>query len=96
MGKKRFYKNTKENVLKIFRVLEVDEGPVTVGEVSRRCGLHKWVVSRTLDLWMQPFVDVTILEELEAVGLRMKLVKLKGNFSEKQVLRGLEVRKGLG
>lgn len=91
MGK--FYKNTKRNVLEIFRALKGEEGPITVGEIARRTGLHKWVVSRTVDVWMSPFVEVTILEELEAVGLRMKLIKLKGVYSEEQVLRGLGVTK---
>lgn len=91
----KFYKSTKGNVVKILQALKGTEGPVTVGEIARRTGLHKWIVSRTLDVWMAPFVEVTILEELEAVGLRMKLVKLKGNYSEEQVLRGLEVRSTL-
>lgn len=91
----KYYKNTQKNVLKIFRALEKENSPITVGEIARRSGLHKWVVSRTLDVWMAPFVEVTILEELEAVGLRMKLVKLSGRFSEEQVLRGLEVKKRL-
>ena len=91
----RYYKNTERNVLKILRALKGEEGPITVGRIARATGLHKWVVSRTLDVWMAPFVDVTILEELEAVGLRMKLVKLKGDYSEEQVLRGLKVRKKL-
>ena len=93
MGK--FYKSTRRNVLNILRALKGEEGPITVGEIARRSGLHKWVVSRTLDVWMSPFVEVTILEELEAVGLRMKLVKLKGKYSEEQVLRGLKATTGL-
>lgn len=92
---KKHYKGTRKNVVKIFQALKGEEGPITVGEISRRAGLHKWVVSRTLDVWMHPFVTITILEELEAVGLRMKLVKLKAAYSEEQILRGLEVRKGL-
>ena len=87
----KFYRSTRENVVKIYRALKGEEGPVTVGEIARRTKLHKWVVSRTLDIWMAPFVDVTILEELEAGGLRLKLVRLK-DCTEEQVLRGLEVR----
>ena len=92
----RHYKNTKKNAVKIFRFLKGREDPVTVGEISRKTGLHKWIVSRTLDVWMGPFVDVTVLEELEVVGLKLKLVKLKGEFTEEQVLRGLGVRETLG
>jgi hypothetical protein len=96
MRNKKFYKNTKANSIKIFRVLKSSEEDfLTVGEIARRSGLHKWIVSRTLDLWMSPFIDITIPEELEAVGVRMKLVRLKGEFSEKQILRGLELRREL-
>lgn len=88
----KFYKSTKGNVVKILQALKGTEGPVTVGEIARRTGLHKWIVSRTLDVWMAPFVDIAVVEELEAVGLKLKLVKLKGNYTEEQVLRGLEVK----
>lgn len=90
-----YYKNTKRNALKILKALQGEEGPITVGEISRRTGLHKWVVSRTLDVWMHPFVDVAQVEELQAVGITMKLVKLKKAFTEEQLLKGLEVRKRL-
>ena len=88
----RYYKNTKRNVLKIFQTLQGESQLLTIGEIARRSGLHKWVVSRTLDVWMHPFVDVTVIEELEAVGLTMKLVRLKGEYSEEQILRGLGVK----
>lgn len=94
----RYYKNTKDNVTKIFRILKHAnsvEGKdfLTVGEISRRSGLHKWIVSRTIDIWMSGFVDVTIPEELEHVGMSLKLIKLKDhNLKEEQILRGLEVR----
>ncbi|MBI4021253.1 MAG: MarR family transcriptional regulator [Candidatus Aenigmarchaeota archaeon] len=91
----KFYKNTRVNAVKILRALRDEDGPITVGEIARRTGLHKWVVSRTLDVWMDPFVEVTILQELEAVGLRMKLVKLRGRPTEQQVLRALDVKKAM-
>ncbi|HDD72769.1 MAG TPA: hypothetical protein ENG00_01605 [Candidatus Aenigmarchaeota archaeon] len=97
MGRPKFYRNTRVNVIKIFRFLKKCEeegmGYLTVGEISRGTGLHKWIVSRTIDLWMQHVVDVVIPERLEDVGLRIKLVKLKSpNITEQQVLRGLVVR----
>ena len=98
MGRPGFYKNTKRNVLKIFRFLkkceEEDRGHVTVGEIARGTGLHKWIVSRTLDLWMQHVVEVVIPERLEDVGIRLKLVRLKSpDITEAQVLRGLMVKR---
>lgn len=66
---------------------------LTVGEISKMSGLHKWTVSRTLDLFMQPFVEMIIPVELEQIGLKIKLVKLKDpKTTEQQVLRGLKVK----
>ena len=97
MANRGFYKNTKTNVVKIFRFLkqceEEDRGHVTVGEISRGIDLHKWIVSRTIDLWMHHFLDIIIPERLEDVGLRIKLVKLKEpGLTEEQVLRSLTVK----
>jgi DNA-binding IclR family transcriptional regulator len=92
-----FYGKTRNNVLKIFRVLkaahETEAGPMTVSEIARQTGLHKWTVSRTVDVWMHHFVDSTVLEELEDVGLRIKLVKLANpELTEEQIVRGLSLR----
>ncbi len=97
MAKPRFYKNTIGNVTKIYRVLQKahqdDRGHLTVSEIARETGLHKWTVSRTLDVWMFPFVDMVIPEELEDIGLKIKLVKVKNpGVGEKQVVRGLNAR----
>jgi hypothetical protein len=97
MANRGFYKNTKSNVVRIFRFLkqceEEDRGHVTVGEISRGIGLHKWIVSRTIDLRMQHFLDIIIPERLEDVGLRIKLIKLKEpGLTEEKVLRSLAVR----
>lgn len=97
MLKNRFYKNTVRNVVRIFRILkdahEQGEGMITVSEIAKRTGLHKWTVSRTVDLWMANFLEIAMPDELEEVGLRIKLVKL-GNpkMTEEQVLRTLKVR----
>jgi AAA+ ATPase superfamily predicted ATPase len=95
--KPKFYKNTKVNVVKIFRVLKQahnnQRGFMTVGEIARETGLHKWTVSRTLDVWMPYAVDMVIPEEFEQIGLKVKFVKLaKPDMNEEQVLRGLSVR----
>ncbi len=94
---KRYYRNTKINAVKIFRALKQaymeDRGPITVSEIARMTSLHKWSVSRTIDVWLQPFVEATIVEELEQVGLRIKLVRLKNpDMTEEQMLRGLNVK----
>ena len=92
-----FYGKTKNNVIKIFRVLKKaykeGGGPLTVSEISRQTGLHKWTVSRTVDVWMHHFVESTVLEELEEVGLRIKLVRLvRPEITEEQIMRGLSLR----
>lgn len=97
MARPGFYKNTVENVRKIYAVLrkahEEDRGHLTVGEIARESGLHKWTVSRTLDVWMAPFVEAIVPEELEDVGLKIKLVRLRNpGIGEEQVLRGLRAR----
>ena len=97
MARPRFYKNTAENVVRIYRVLkkahEEDRGHLTVGEISREARLHKWTVSRTLDVWMAPFVDMVIPEELEDIGLKIKLVKIRNpQIPEEQVVRSLSAR----
>lgn len=97
MANSKFYKTTNTNVLKIYRFLrDSQKGGAdfsTVGEIARGTGLHKWTVSRTLDIWMSPIVETTIPEELEDVGLKLKLVKLtKTDLSEEQVLRMLRIR----
>lgn len=93
----RFYKNTVVNVVKIFRFLkqahEQDRGHLTVSEIARELGMHKWTVSRTLDVWMDPVVDMVIPEELEDLGLKIKLVSLKNpGMTEEQVVKMLAVR----
>jgi hypothetical protein len=97
MARPRYYKNTVDNVLRIYRVLMrahgEDRGHLTVGEIARETGLHKWIVSRTLDVWMTPFVDMVIPEELEDVGLKIKLVRIRNpDLGEEQIVRGLGAR----
>ena len=97
MNSSVFYRKTISNVLKIFRVLKKAEeegrGPLTVSEIARESGLHKWTVSRTVDIWMSHFVESTVLEELEDIGLKIKLVRLsKPDITEEQILRGLNIR----
>lgn len=96
-GQRQFYKNTVSNVRKIFYILKEssnnDEGYLNISEIARRADLHKWTVSRTIDIWMAPFLDVVIPEELDQVGLRIKLVRLsKPTTTEEQVMRALHIR----
>jgi len=83
--------------MKIFRVLKQNrkesDGYLSVSEIARRTGLHRWTVSRTVDLWMHHFTDVVIPEELEQVGLKIKLVRLNNpNITEGVILRSMNIR----
>lgn len=97
MAAQKAYKNTSVNIIKIFKVLKDSskdgEGFVTVSEIARRSKLHKWTISRTLDLYMAPIVDVVQPPELEALGLQVKLVKLnRPDITAEQVINYLKMR----
>ena len=99
-SKRQFYKGTKQNIFRIFKVLksssESGEDFVTVSQIAKRSGLHKWTVSRVLDIHMQPFVEIIQPEELEAVGLQIKMVKLRRpDTTIEQLLKYLKLRESL-
>jgi hypothetical protein len=96
MPKRDYYKNTVKNVMLIFGLLKNSEERgelLTVSKISKLTGLHKWTVSRTLDLYMSPYVEITVPEGFDDVGLKIKFVRLKHkNMTSEQVLRFLKVR----
>jgi hypothetical protein len=98
MAKRAYYRSTNYNVLRIFRALqqahENGDDFLTVSEIARRCRIHKWTVSRTLDIYMHSIVDVVQPRELEAIGLQAKLVKLRNpRLTPKQIANYLKLRK---
>ena len=59
-----FYRNTVNNIVKIFNVLkksEEDGELMTISKIASITGIHKWSVSRTIDLYMSPSVSYTHL-----------------------------------
>ena len=96
MGGKDYYKKTIKNVMQIFSLLKEADARselLTVSKISKLTGLHKWTVSRTLDLYMSPYVEITIPEGFDDVGLKIKFVRLKNkNMTREQVLRFLNIR----
>ena len=92
----KYYKKTESNVLNILRVLrkapEMGKDYLTVGEIAKNAGLHKWTVSRTVDIFLDPFVEMIVPEELEQIGLKIKLIKLNPGVTDKQVLNSLKVK----
>ena len=97
MAAKKAYKSTGVNIIRIFRILkkaaEEEEGFLTVSEIAKRTSLHKWMVSRTIDLYMGPIVELVQPPELEAIGLQVKLVKLSNpELTPDQVISYLKTR----
>jgi hypothetical protein len=98
MAKRDHYQGTNVNIIKIFRTLrgaaQDGEGFLTASEIARRSGLHKWTVSRTIDLYMYNLVEIVKPDELEAIGLQAKLVRLKNpNLTTKQIINYLKMRR---
>jgi hypothetical protein len=96
MPRADYYKNTVKNVIQIFNLLKESEKSgelLTVSKISKITGLHKWTVSRTLDIYMSPYVEIVIPEGFEEVGLKIKFVKLRNSdMTKEQVLRFLKLR----
>ena len=96
MTRKSYYKNTVKNVILILNLLkksEQDGELLTISKISKLTGLHKWTVSRTIDLYMFPYIEIMIPEGFEDVGLKIKFVKLKNpDIKKEQVLRFLKLR----
>lgn len=96
MAARDYYKNTVKNVIRIFNLLkEADERNelLTVSKISRITSLHKWTVSRTIDIYMSPYVEITVPEGFDDVGLKIKFIRLKNkNMTREQVLRFLRLR----
>lgn len=93
---KRVNTKTKYNILKILNTLRKAHRAgelLTVNRIAKSTGMHKWSVSRTLDLYMSPYVSVRIIEELEALGMNAKIISLaKPDITDEQALRVLSVR----
>ena len=91
-----YYKNTIKNVMQIFSLLQEAEKSgelLTVSKISKITGLHKWTVSRTLDIYMAPYVEISVPDGFEDVGLKIKFVRLKNTaMTKEQVLRFLDLK----
>jgi len=96
MTRKGYYKNTVKNAIQIFNLLkraEQDGEMLTVSKIAKMTGLHKWTVSRTLDIYMSPYVEIVVPEGFEDVGLKIKFIRLKNpDMKKEQVLRFLKLR----
>ncbi len=96
MSRKSYYRNTVKNVIRILSLLKKSEENgelLTISKISKLTGLHKWTVSRTIDIYMSPYVEITVPDGFEDVGLKIKFVRLKNpRITKEQALRFLKFR----
>jgi len=96
MAGRAYYKGTVKNVIQVFNCLKKAEKKgemLTVSKIAKKTGLHKWTVSRTLDLYMAPYVEITVPEGFDDVGLTIKFIRLrKPDMTKEQALRFLRTK----
>ncbi len=83
---------TKAQIMKIIGLLQ-NEGQMHVRGISRALGIHPMNVSRIIDIYLSPFLEIN---EINEFGLRAKIVKLrrdKENLTLQDVLKYREVKK---
>lgn len=92
----KYYKKTLKNVILIFNCLKESETKgemMTVSKIAKKTGLHKWTVSRTIDLYMSQYVEITVPEGFDDVGLSIKFIRLdKPDMTKEQALRFLKTK----
>ncbi len=94
MRRPNFYRGTIKNIFSIVQCLkDNDGGYITVSEIARRTGLHKWTVSRTVDTWMTGIVESVVPTEMEGIGMKVKFVRLANeDITDEQIVRLLKMR----
>lgn len=65
-------KDTRENLVKIVKVLGQAEGWLWVREISRRTKLHHKTVSRLINNHLQMFIEEQKVEPFNVVMIRLK------------------------
>lgn len=86
-------KDEVENVIKIVKCLEKGkEDLLWYRKIGKICKLHHKTVSRLIEKYLQPFVDIT--EGIEPFQ-KIKLVKLKPQTSLNGILRYLKIKQKL-
>ncbi len=83
---------TKAQVAKIIGLLQ-KEGQMHIRGISRALGMHPMTVSRLIDGYLSPFLEIN---EINEFGLRVKIVKLredKKKLTLEQVLKYIEIKK---
>jgi len=83
---------TKAQIARIIGLLQ-KEGQMHVRGISRALEIHPMTVSRLIDEYLSPFLEIN---EISEFGLKAKLVKIredKENVTIEDVMKYLEVKK---
>lgn len=83
---------TKAHIMKIISLLQ-NEGQMHVRGISRTLKIHPMTVSRIIDIYLSPFLEINDINEF---GLRAKLIKLrkdKEDITIADVLKYLDIKK---
>lgn len=83
---------TKVRIIKIIGLLQ-KEGQMHVRGISRALEIHPMTVSRIIDSYLSPFLEIN---EINEFGLKAKLVKIregKENITIEDILKYLDIKK---
>lgn len=83
---------TKVQIIKVIGLLQ-KEGRMHVRGISRALGMHPMTVSRIIDGYLTPFLEIN---EINEFGLKIKLVKIredKEKIAIEDVLKYLDIKK---
>lgn len=84
--------NTKSQIARIIELLR-NEGQMHIRGISRSLESHPMKISRIIDGYLSPFLEIT---EINEFGLKAKLIKLKEdryNITIEDILRYKEARR---
>lgn len=91
-GMKTISDKTKVQIAKIIGLLQ-KEGQMHVRGISRALEIHPMTVSRIINSYLSPFLEIN---EISEFGLKAKIVKIredKENIAIEDILKYIEVRK---
>ena len=81
-------KDSIENVIKIVKCLEAEDGWTWIRDISRKTGVHHKTVSRLIDMHLTMF-----LETQEMPPFKLRMVRLKAESNMNAILKYLAVKK---
>lgn len=89
---KNLSERTKKDIVRIIDLLR-NEGQMHIRGISRALEIHPMTVSRLIDSYLSPFMEIN---EINEFGLKAKLVRLREDrkkITAEDVLKYVELRK---